>query len=384
MKSTSQAPKPDPKIGEAALMQAKTGEDWLNFAKDSFAVSNDRQADLDALTKQVSEQQLGVAQDQAAWARADRQRYEDTFKPVEDEYVQEATNYATPERQAAAAASAKADVANAAVASKQQAERNAAGLGISPTSGRYAGIERAGDLGTALGEANAANNARTAVQDKGLALKADVVNLGRGLPSQSAQAAALGLNAGSSAVGLNQSTNAQYLASTDIMGSGYKGAMAGYGGEASTLNQQYSNQIQAWQAQQNVNAANSQGFGQFLGTALGFAFSSDKNVKRNKKKIKEGAGLDAVRKMPVEEWDYKPGAGDGGRHVGPYAQDFKNATGRGDGKSIAVQDAIGITMKAVQDLDSKVDKIAAAVGLGRAAAKKPTRKAAVEPMEIAA
>jgi len=382
-KSTSSAPKPDPQIGKAALMQAETGKEWLSFAKDAFAGSTERQADLDALTKQVSEQQLGIASDQADWARSDRQRYEETFKPIEDQFISEATNYATPEKQAEAAAEAKADVATATAESRGQAERQATAMGINPASGRYAGIDRAGELGTALASADAQNKARQQVRDKGLALKADVANLGRGLPAQSAQAAALGLNAGSSAVGLNQGTNAQYLASTDIMGSGYKGQMAGYAGQGSTLNQQYANQIDAWKAEQQVDAANSAGFGKFLGSALGLVFSSDEKVKKNKKKIKEGAGLKAVNEMPVEEWDYKPGAGDGGHHVGTYAQDFRKATGRGDGKTIPVQDAIGITMKAVQDLDQKVDRIASAVGLGGGRSKRG-RAAPAEPMGIAA
>ena len=39
-------------------------------------------------------------------------------------------------------------------------------------------------------------------------------------------------------------------------------------------------------------------------------------------------------------------------------------TGLGDGKSIKVQDALGLTMRAVQDVSRKVDRIAQQVGLG--------------------
>ena len=64
--------------------------------------------------------------------------------------------------------------------------------------------------------------------------------------------------------------------------------------------------------------------------------------------------------MPVDKWRYKPGRGDGGEHVGPYAQDFAAATGQGDGKSIDMISAIGVTMGAIRDLDKKVDKMARA------------------------
>ncbi|EHK57741.1 tail fiber domain-containing protein [Allomesorhizobium alhagi] len=248
-------------------------------------------------------------------------------------------------------------------------------MGIDPRSGRHAGIERAGEMGTALATAGAKNTARTATRDKGLALKADVANLGRGLPSQSAQAAQVGLGGGSSAVGLNQGSNAQYLASTDIMGSGFRGGMQGYAGMGSTLNQQYSTQVSAWNAEQQREGQNAAGVGSFLGGLAGmFSFPSDENVKEDKEPIAEGEALEAVNEMPVEEWTYKDGVSDEGRHVGTYAQDFQRETGKGDGKSIPVQDAIGITMKAVQDLDGKVDKLADAIGLGGTPAKPPAQR----------
>lgn len=379
-KGSSSAPQPDPQIGKAALMQAETGQQWLTFARDAFAVSNERQAELDALTKQVSDLQLGVAADQAGWMRADRERYETSFRPLEDEFLNEAKSYDSPEKQAAAAAEAKADVLASSATARATAQREAASLGIDPTSGRYAGIDRAGEMGTALAAAGAQNSARQMVRDKGLALKADAVNLGRGLPAQSAQAAAAGLGAGSSAVGLHQTNQGLYNSSTGIMGQGFQGQMAGYAGQASALNQQYSTQVAAWDAEQRHNSAGAAGFGQFLGGIAGLMFTSDEDAKEDKAPLPKGAGLDAVNAMPVEEWTYKPGVADEGRHVGPYAQDFAAATGKGDGRAIAAQDAIGITMAAVQDLDDKVDRIADIVGLGTARRDK-AQKARPKPAE---
>ncbi|EHK57742.1 hypothetical protein [Allomesorhizobium alhagi] len=86
-KGSSSAPSPDKNIGKAALLQAETGVEWMNFAKDAFAVSQERQVELDALTKEVTGMQLGIAKDQADWSRADRERYETTFKPIEDEFI---------------------------------------------------------------------------------------------------------------------------------------------------------------------------------------------------------------------------------------------------------------------------------------------------------
>ncbi|MFC3074921.1 tail fiber domain-containing protein [Shinella pollutisoli] len=360
--SSSSAPAPDPKIGEAALKQAETGEDWLTFARDAFKISTSRQTSLDKLTKRVTEQQLGLADLQASWAKKDRARYDKVFKPVENSFIRQAKNYATRARQRQAAAEARSDVQRAAATQRQIAERDAAALGINPASGRYAGIRAEQDLDTALASAGAENNARQMVRDKGLALKADVVNLGRGLPAQAAAGSAGSVAAGGTALSGTQASNSQFLASTGIMSGGFGGAMQGYAGQASTLNQQYGLQLDGWKTEQQIAAQNAAGMGSFLGGIGGLIFS-DEELKENKEELPEGAALDAVREMPVEEWDYKPGVADEGRHVGTYAQDFQRETGRGDGKTIPVQDAIGITMAAVKDLDRKVDELGASIGL---------------------
>jgi len=384
-KSTSSAPDPDPKIGESALLQAQTGEKWLGFAKDAFAVSQERQKELDALTNKVTEQQLGLATDQANWAREDRNRYNTTFKPIEDDFIDKATNYATDERQAEAAAEARGDVSTAAANARATNERNAASMGISPTSGRYAGVQATTEMNQTLAEAGAANSARQSVRDKGLALQADVVNLGKGLPATAAAGAAGSVSASGTALSGNQATNSQALAAPGIMSQGYSGAMQGYAGMGSTLTQQYGLQLDAWKAQQQANAQGAAGIGSFLGgVASMFSFPSDENVKHDKEEIGDGKALDAVNNMPVTEWTYDEGVGDGGRHVGPMAQDFQRETGKGDGKSIAVQDAIGILMKATQDLDRKVDRMANVIGLGDAPVARPKAKQQQSDVRMAA
>ena len=377
MKSSSSAPAPDARIGEAALKQAETGEAWLGFAKDAYAQSQDRQKELDAFTDRTAELQIGLGESQAAWAREDRDRYENTFRPIEDKYIEEATNYGTPERQAQAAADARSDVQMAAANARAATERNNAAMGIAPGSGRAAGVQAQADMGIALAEAGAANNARTMVRDKGLALTADVANMGRGASSAAAAGAAGSVGASGTALSGVQATNAQALAAPQVMSQGFSGAMQGYQGMGSTLNQQYGLQLEGWKAEQDIAAKNAAGFGQFLGTVVkAIPFTSDENLKEDKQPIEEGAALDAVENMRVESWKYKPGIADEGDHIGTYAQDFQRETGKGDGRSIDPQDAIGLTMGAVQDLSAKVDQLASAIGLGDEVGPVPARRRA--------
>ncbi|MBI1202602.1 MAG: tail fiber domain-containing protein [Rhodopseudomonas sp.] len=374
------APAPDPQIGQAALKNAQTGEEWLNFAKDAYATSTERQKPIDALATQVSQQQLQSATQQNEWAQQAHDRYVDTFQPLQDQYVQEATNYDTPEKEAAAAATAKADVTSAAASQRGQSNRQMAAMGVNPASGRWAGINRATDLGTAVASAGAQNNARTQVKNTGLNLLGNAVNVGNGLPAQASQAVGLGLNAGTGSANVLNAANGQYLASTGIMNNGFQGQMQGYTNQANILQNQYNSQLQAWQTQQQTDAANNAsilgGIGKIAGIGASLIFGSSKTFKTDKEPSK--GNLKAVNAMPVENWRYKAGIADGGAapHTGPYAEDFHKATGKGDGKTIPVQDMLGVTMGAVQELAGQVDRIEKAVGLGMKRA--PTRGASME------
>ena len=67
--------------------------------------------------------------------------------------------------------------------------------------------------------------------------------------------------------------------------------------------------------------------------------------------------LAAVEMLPVERWKYKKGVADEGEHIGPYAEDFRELFGIGDGETINVIDALGVCLKAIQELSAKVNDL---------------------------
>lgn len=366
MSKGGSAPPPDPRIAEAALMQGKLGEEWLQFAREAFKISQGRQSELDALTKKITTFQLGEMQRLGNISKQDRARYLSVFRPLENQFIKEAKNYDTPEKQAEAAAKATADVSSAAARERQSSEREMASMGVNPGSGRYAGLDRALGLGTGLAKVGAANNAREDVRNTGRMLRAAAVDMGRGLPASAAAASQLASGTGSSAAGVAGGAEGAYQGSLGIMNQGFQGGIAGYGAQGAGLNNYYNSQLNAWQAQQQQNNANMGGWGQILGTGLGLGLSyfSSKKLKTGRKAVQEGDALDTVKNLPVESFRYKEGLDDGSKHVGPMAEDFAKATGSGDGKTIKVQDAIGLTLGAVKDLAKRVDRIDKAVGLG--------------------
>lgn len=351
----------DPNVGKAAMKQAELGEDWLKFAQEQFGVANERQKEQDKIANEVTQQQLDASNQAQGWATKDRERYEGTFVPLQDEFIQQAQNWDSPERQQQMAAEAKADVLTSASQQRGATQRQMAGMGVNPTSGRYAGVDRAGENATALAAAGAQNNARNTVRNQAMSLKGDAINLGSGLGVNPATSLGLSSSTGSAAFGTTAANNSQSAGLGNMVGAGYQGAMNGYNSQASILNQQQQNKIQAQQMNNQSSSSLWSGIGSLAGMGM-MAFSS-KKLKENKKPIEDGAALDAVNSMPVEEWKYKEGVSDGGEHIGPYAEDFARVTGKGDGKMINMMDSLGLTMKAVQDLSKKVDRLSSG-GMG--------------------
>lgn len=268
-KGGGSAPSPDPAIGQAALKEAELGEEWLAFSREQFGVANERQAEQDKIANEVTQQQLDASRQAQQWATVDRDRYNKTFKPLQDEFIDTAKNWDSAERQQKVADEAKADVLTNASEQRAASERNMASMGVSPTSGRFAGVERAGELGTTLAAAGAQNNARNTVRNQAVAMKADAINMGSGLAVNPASSLGLGVSAGSAAMGTTSANNAQAAGNAQIMGNGYKAAMSGYGNQASILNQQYGNQLNAWQAQQQASANSTGALAGGIGSMVG-------------------------------------------------------------------------------------------------------------------
>lgn len=319
-------PKPDERIGEAAVLQAEIGREYLDFMKGQSDISN-------------------------TWAQQDRDRYRNVFEPLQDDFIQR-----TQDRIAAGpdyskvdgdVRRAQADVSTAFDSAQQQQQRSLAARGVRPDAGASVEATRRSEVAEGLASAGAANSTRLASRaraDAELAMEeANAINLGSGLAVN--PATSLGLS--------NNSASA-----------GFSGAQRGYAGMASGLQGQFNSQMQGYSAAAAQNSSLWGGIGSLAGLAISL---SSKDYKTDKAPVRDP--LSQLMDMPVEEWSYKDGIADNGaaRHVGPYAEDFHKATGKGDGKTIPLQDMIGVTAGAVQQLADKVDKLAETGG------KKPVK-----------
>jgi len=90
-------------------------------------------------------------------------------------------------------------------------------------------------------------------------------------------------------------------------------------------------------------------------TATTFTPTSDRGAKERFQPVDGREVLEKVANLPLSRWNFK--AAPGAEHIGPMAQDFREAFGLGENDTtIATVDADGVALAAIQGLNQKVDQ----------------------------
>lgn len=239
---------------KAAELGYKTSQEQLQWARDMWGETKD-------LLGPTLDVQRKIMENNYANALADRQRYETKFQGLEDNLIQEFQQYDTPERRAKEAGEAMAQVRTANEAARNRSAQQLESYGVQPTAVRGAALDRNLQAYQAASEAAAGNKARKNVQDTGRALRAEAINIGKGMPSQVAQSYGTSLNAGNSAM-QNQFGAVQSGASS--MGTGLQWGAQGLnatGQQANIVSQGYQNKLAGFEAQGSPMELLSMGIG---------------------------------------------------------------------------------------------------------------------------
>lgn len=243
----------------------------LDLSEKEFAAAEKRNATMDALTQKVTASQLESQAQQNALAKEYADYNRTTFRPLEQDIVNEAETFDSQERQDAEAGKVSTDYAMQVAGQKAGVTRNLARMGMKPTDGRY--MEAMGDPASeALGAVTVRNTARERIRTLGSAKRMDAASLGRGLPSAQATSAGLALTAGNSAVG-NQTT---------ANGSAVSGLGAGItllNGAANTGNSIANNSNQLFNTISNGANQTQSAIGSAAGMALNYYMNNKTPVK---------------------------------------------------------------------------------------------------------
>lgn len=312
------APPPDPNVGIAARENAAIAREQLEFTKQFFRdyllpQMQSEEARADRAQAQADEQfALNMARE-----RLFDERYRALGIPAEDRYFQMVADYSAPEEEERQARLAIGDVINAAQVQQQGLRRQFAAMGIDPTS--PAAISAATDASVlnAASAAAAANRARDAARQLGMALTSDAANFGRGLPANIAAFSQLasGNNAQGFAFGQQPFQNA--MSAGGFVQSGYGMANQAFG---QNLNAAVSDSNTRLGIGAQLSAANSQGLGSAIGAGVGLAALaalafSDRRMKEDIQKVGKLANG-----LPVYLFRYK---GDPTPRLGLMAQDVE-------------------------------------------------------------
>lgn len=311
---------------------------------------------------QTSAQQADAADEQMDVARDNIDYQREIFRPVELETVRDAMEYGdeVDQEEAASQALAQADQSYANTREATKMARESAG--IDPSSGRTISSDRALDVAEAVGKTAAANNARTTVKDKGIALRSGVANFGRGMANTAAGAFSGAVGAGSAST-----ANAGAGVGTALQGGQF--AAQGFGaGQQAVGTQMQANAANAGLMTQSFNNTQTQlnNVGQLLGAgAQAYMMFSARGLKRPVAKVDGEKAREGLEAAPVEVWDYKEGVADGGRHVGPYADDMNKQFGDSvapGGQQIDVISNLGVHHAAIADMSRELKKMKKIVG----------------------
>lgn len=237
--------------------------EFMDFQKGVYEDQSQRAERQYELLRPEIEGQIELSQKQ-------RERYLEQGLPFEDQFLSEIQDYGSPEMADRRAGTAIADVTQAFQAQRENALRQLESYGIDPSQTRTAALDNQMRMAEAAAQAGAGTTAREQVDREGLALKADAVNLYRGLPASSAAALGAGSQTGQAGLaGTGQAGQlgmAGYGTGADILGQGSNIATRGW----NTMNNIYGNQLQAWETEMANSPMNT--IGGLFGTWMGAGF----------------------------------------------------------------------------------------------------------------
>lgn len=361
MGGKSSTPKADPAVGRAAEANAEIGREALQLSREQYADQKALNDQFQPIYEQLLKAALDEQGDNAGRADSQWGQYESVFQPIENRMADEAMTYDSPAEVARREGLAAATVGRQFDASTAEMGRQLGRMGVAPTSSL--GLQAVTDQGNAkaLATAGAVNKERNDTQLLGMSMRQEAARFGRNQTGTGLAASAAALQGGNSAQGVMAGQTNQAAAA----GQSAQGLM---GTAVSANNSSGSLALNQWQAKANAAGTANAGLGSLLGTGMmagAMAFSSE-TLKEDGTPVDDRAALDGLMKVPVEDWKYKDGVADSGRHTGPYAEDMNDQFGDDVAPGGMGLDMVSVSGKhhaAIRALGKDLAKIKGQLGL---------------------
>lgn len=211
---------------ESAEIMAGLGREQLDFARQQYE-------EMRPLAERIAESQIGSQEELMGMAREDRERYLQTFVPLEQGLVQRAQEFDTEAYREQLAQQAAADAARAFGSTQAQTARGLARMGVAPGSGAAQAQMNMNAIAAAGQRAGAMTGSRTQSEQLGYARLLDAAGLGRNLPGLSQSAYGASVGAGSAGMNTAMAPGGQFMqgfgAGANTIGSGQSMQLGGLG-----------------------------------------------------------------------------------------------------------------------------------------------------------
>lgn len=264
------SPPPPPDFGPLVSAAREMSAQQYALQREQFAWAKQAYADQKVISDQVAQQMLEAQRFNMENVREGRQRWEEQFRPLEDEFLAKARDYASPERKELEMGRAQAAVAQQFDQARNAATRQLEGFGINPEAVRYAALDVGLRAQQAAAQAAAGNQAGMMTEAMGNKMLGEAINLGRGERVLSLNEQGMGNQSGAGAVNTGISTNTM---GGNLMGTPTQyGTLAGnsLGMAGNMLGTQGRLALDTWRADQEADS----GWGSALGLAGGLINSA--------------------------------------------------------------------------------------------------------------
>lgn len=264
------SPPPPPDFGPLIAVAKEASDRNYALQEEQFAWAKQAYADNKVISDQVAQQMLEAQRFNQANAEEDRSRWESQFRPIEDEFLRRAQDYASPERMELERGRAQASVAQQFDQARDSATRRLESFGIDPTATRYAALDLGMRAQQAAAQAAAGNQAAMTTEAMGNQMLGNAINLGRQSIGQGLGMQGIANQSGAGAANTSLATTAS---GANTMGTAVQ--YAGLGNTALNtaggfMNADYSNRLKGYQAEQEASS----GWGSALGLVGGLIGSA--------------------------------------------------------------------------------------------------------------
>ena len=328
-----------PDYGPMMQMSKDSAELGLQGMREQLGFSKEQFEYYKPIMERITNAQLGLMDEQLRQGQDYYNYMQQQYRPLETEMVNRVKQYNTEAYREQLAQQVAADAGLAFQNTQAMNEHAMASMGVNPNSGRFAGMQKAGQLGLAATRANAMTGTRQQAQAMGDAMLTNAVGVGRGLVGAANGSYAMAMNAGNSA---GQNAMAAGNNRFNQMGQAYGLGMQGYGQAMNGLGNILSTQASIY-ANQSDPLMGALGIGAGL---LGKSawWTSDRRLKQDIVEVGE-----YPNGLPAYEFAYKHNPTR--RFIGVMADDVEKfmpeAVTEVDGYKTVDYDLLGITMREV-------------------------------------